>query len=268
MAIVLPQGRLNNTNDMHVRNFLFDKARILAIVGLHGNTFKPHTGTKTSIIFLQKYTDAEIAEIRTVQSRHAEGGEAHLEELKALNTRAELNEDDLPPLLQSFLQSEYEEVEAAENGESEEGEGDTQAESDDELTERIETIQAELEGMPARAKGKTALKRALLDAKCKLASRSIKGQVEALCQDERQLGHYRELWLDERAAEELDYPIFFAVSEKGGKDNSGDPILKKDANGELVLDGHGHLVIDHDLEDIADAFIGFGKERRLSFLAD
>jgi type I restriction enzyme M protein len=29
----------------------------LAIVGLHGNTFKPHTGTKTSVMFLQKWNN-------------------------------------------------------------------------------------------------------------------------------------------------------------------------------------------------------------------
>ena len=55
MAIVLPQGILNNTNTEYIRNWLFDKARILAIIGLHGNTFKPHTGTKTSVLFLQKW---------------------------------------------------------------------------------------------------------------------------------------------------------------------------------------------------------------------
>jgi len=55
LAIVLPQGVLNNTNMRFVREFLFDKARILAVVGLHGNTFKPHTGTKTSVLFLQKW---------------------------------------------------------------------------------------------------------------------------------------------------------------------------------------------------------------------
>ncbi|MBI3337346.1 MAG: N-6 DNA methylase [Candidatus Staskawiczbacteria bacterium] len=55
MAIVLPQGVLNNTNMEYVREYLFDKARILAVVGLHGNTFKPHTGTKTSVLFLQKW---------------------------------------------------------------------------------------------------------------------------------------------------------------------------------------------------------------------
>ena len=55
LAIVLPQGKLSNTNMEYVREWLLDKARILAVVGLHGNTFKPHTGTKTSVLFLQKW---------------------------------------------------------------------------------------------------------------------------------------------------------------------------------------------------------------------
>jgi len=57
MAIVLPQGKLNNTNTEYVRKWLMDKARILAVIGLHVNTFKPHTGTKTSVLFLQKWND-------------------------------------------------------------------------------------------------------------------------------------------------------------------------------------------------------------------
>lgn len=57
MAIVLPQGRMNNTTDKVIRDYIADKARILAVVGLHGNTFKPHTGTKTSVLFLQKWND-------------------------------------------------------------------------------------------------------------------------------------------------------------------------------------------------------------------
>ena len=57
MAIVLPQGRLNNTSDKTIRDFIADHARILAVVGLHGNTFKPHTGTKTSVVFLQTWND-------------------------------------------------------------------------------------------------------------------------------------------------------------------------------------------------------------------
>ena len=57
MAIVLPQGRFNNTSDKGIREFITDKARILAVVGLHSNTFKPHAATKTSVLFLQKWDD-------------------------------------------------------------------------------------------------------------------------------------------------------------------------------------------------------------------
>lgn len=56
-AIVLPQGRFNNSSDQRVREFIAERCRILAVVDLHGNTFKPHTGTKTSVIFLQKWND-------------------------------------------------------------------------------------------------------------------------------------------------------------------------------------------------------------------
>ncbi len=59
MAIVLPQGRFNNTSDEKIRNFVMEKARLIAVVGLDGNTFKPHTGTKTSVLFVQKW-DAQI----------------------------------------------------------------------------------------------------------------------------------------------------------------------------------------------------------------
>lgn len=57
MAIVLPQGRLNNSSDKYIRDFITERCRILAVVGLHGNVFKPHTGTKTSVLFVQKWDD-------------------------------------------------------------------------------------------------------------------------------------------------------------------------------------------------------------------
>lgn len=57
MAIVLPQGRFNNSSDKGIRDFIAERCRILAVVGLHGNTFKPHTGTKTSVLFVQKWND-------------------------------------------------------------------------------------------------------------------------------------------------------------------------------------------------------------------
>lgn len=57
MAVVLPQGRFNNASDKNLREYLAEHVRILAVVGLHGNVFKPHTGTKTSVLFVQKWND-------------------------------------------------------------------------------------------------------------------------------------------------------------------------------------------------------------------
>lgn len=134
MCIVLPQGRFNNTNDAYIRDFIADKARILAVVGLHGNTFKPHTGTKTSVLFLQKWNDDE-------------------------------NAGPLCP------------------------------------------------------------------------------HVE-------------------------DYPIFFATSQNGGKANSGEYIYKKGEDGQPELDAHGHMIVDHDLDQIADGFIRFAQEEGFSFFKE
>lgn len=64
MAIVLPQGVFNNTHMEWIRQWFFEKARILAVVGLEGNSFKlpapaKGTGTKTSVLFLQKWAEDE-----------------------------------------------------------------------------------------------------------------------------------------------------------------------------------------------------------------
>lgn len=57
MAVVLPQGRFNNTSDERIREYVMERARLLAVVGLDVNTFKPHTGTKTSVLFIQKWDE-------------------------------------------------------------------------------------------------------------------------------------------------------------------------------------------------------------------
>lgn len=131
MCIVLPQGRFNNTTDEYIRRFITEKARILAVVGLHGNTFKPHTGTKTSLLFLQKWNDDPKA---------------------------------------------------------------------GPLCPRVE-----------------------------------------------------------------DYPIFFATSQKGGKDSSGEYVFKLGPNGQRLLEKHGHPIVDHDLYEIADGFVEFAKREDFPF---
>ena len=70
-----------------------------------------------------------------------------------------------------------------------------------------------------------------------------------------------------------DYPIFFAVSEKGGKDNSGDYVYLQNEHGYSKLDENGHLIVEHDLHNhngelpsgIAEAFIEWAKSEELSF---
>ena len=57
MAIVLPQGIMNNVSSGEVRKCIQEHARILATVSLPIETFKPHTNTKTSVLFLQKWND-------------------------------------------------------------------------------------------------------------------------------------------------------------------------------------------------------------------
>ncbi|WP_082711995.1 N-6 DNA methylase [Burkholderia singularis] len=59
MGIVLPQGLFNNITDQNIRTFIDQKARVLAVVGLHPYTFKPFTLAKTSVLFLQKWRENE-----------------------------------------------------------------------------------------------------------------------------------------------------------------------------------------------------------------
>ncbi len=63
MAVVLPQGRFNNSSDKRIRDYIAEHCRILAVVGLHGNVFKPHTGTKTSVLFVQKWDDESCPKV-------------------------------------------------------------------------------------------------------------------------------------------------------------------------------------------------------------
>ena len=62
MAIVLPQGNLNNLGTRELRHWVAGRARMLAVVGLDVNTFKPFTGTKTSLVFLQKWAGEALVD--------------------------------------------------------------------------------------------------------------------------------------------------------------------------------------------------------------
>lgn len=51
-----------------------------------------------------------------------------------------------------------------------------------------------------------------------------------------------------------DYPIFMAISQRVGQDSQGRDIYKRDANGNLVIKD-GQTVLDHDLDEIAEAWL-------------
>lgn len=265
MAIVLPQGRLSNSNDLFIRNYIFNSGRVLGVIGLHGNTFKPHTGAKTSVLIFQKYTDEERKKINEIKNKFIKDWEDYFDELKLLISKKKIEEKDLSNSLISFLEDEFDDMNNDEN-DGVSNEEDLKEEEDEEtLKERIEDLEKQLNNLPGRSKGKASIKKALKSAIRKLASRSLKGQFDFFMREEKLIKKFSEIFLNEKTTQKLNYNIFFAVSEKGGKDNSGDLIYKKNNNNDLVLDEHGHLIVENDLDDIANDFIKFAKKEKLNF---
>ena len=54
LAIVLPRGIFKNYGDEYIRRHILKHCKILAVVGLGGDMFKPFTNTKTCVGFFQK----------------------------------------------------------------------------------------------------------------------------------------------------------------------------------------------------------------------
>jgi type I restriction enzyme M protein len=290
MAIVLPQGLLNNTNAEYIRRFVIDEARILAVVGLHGNTFKPHTGTKTSVLFLQKYTDEEKEKIQQTRARYEGEWEEFLKRLKEKYQNivwdSSVDEEEIPEELNSFLETYFETREEIEELPAEEAEGEETEETEQEnkgkkplailvqekteLDEAIKEKAKDLESANATRKAELKKEIKTLQSKIdklvkKISQRTLAGQIGLVLSEERITEAFKKYWLDGKMMQEMDYPIFFAVNEKPVKDESGEYRYKKNPDGSFVMDENGHPVIDHDLDEIAEAFIKFAKEQGFDF---
>lgn len=286
MAIVLPQGLLNNTNAEYIRRFIIDEARILAVVGLHVNTFKPHTGTKTSVLFLRKYTDEEKEKIQGIRLKYESKWEEFLKNLKEkyqkIAWNSSVDEEEIPEELNSFLETYFESredfeelpLEETETEETEETEEETRGkkplavlvQEKSELEEAIREKEEELKN--ADSTRKVELKKEIRTLQNKInklikeiSQRTLAGQISLVLNEDRVTEAFKKYWLDGKVMQEIDYPIFFAVNEKPVKDESGEYRYKKNPDGSFVLDEHGHPVIDHDLEEIADAFVKFAKQQ-------
>jgi len=290
MAIVLPQGLLNNTNAEYIRRFVIDEARILAVVGLHVNSFKPHTGTKTSVLVLQKYTDEEKQNIQETKAKYEGEWEDFIAELKekymGVNWAKPTDEEGFPVELISFIETYFDGIEELEEEQSEEVEQVEEIETKgtkplntiiseiQEMQEVLDEKQRELDNS-TEGDRKIELKKEIktLNTKLKKLHREVSertsgGQIYLVLNDEKITEQFKKFWLDGKLIKEMDYPIFFAVNQKPVKDESGEYRYKKGPNGELLVDEHGHPIIDHDLNEIAEGFVKFGKEQSLDFLRD
>lgn len=107
-------------------------------------------------------------------------------------------------------------------------------------------------------------------------SSTLRGRIELLLTDAAALEDLRQHWIDTQLAARLNYPIFMAVSETGGKMSSGEHRYRVDSLGNRVEDSEGNALIEQDLvkyrdndpDGIAEMFLKWGHENGLSFLQD
>ena len=154
-AIVLPQGKFNNSSLAFIREWILKKARLLAVVGLHPNTFKPHTGTKTSVLFVQKYTEQQLADIARVHDEVAKDCPAYETEMQTLLDahQGDVPEEAIPEAVPDLIAETFSEPEteepAPENGDNDNGDEEaTKPPSDEErivqAEEKVDNLRAEL----------------------------------------------------------------------------------------------------------------------------
>ncbi|QQG66931.1 N-6 DNA methylase [Desulfobulbus oligotrophicus] len=318
-AIVLPQGKFNNSSLAFIREWILKKARLLAVVGLHPNTFKPHTGTKTSVLFVQKYTRQQLADIARVHDEVAKDCPAFDAEIQALldENEGDVAEDAIPEAVADLLAETFNEPEAeepAENGDGEKSDEEAaELPSDEEriaqAEEKVDNLRGELlrvkqkladldsdvealaqqqeQDLDALASAWTGNKGDLrfqvkemratykvdtqtlkqsqkekskrykaeikrLEKEIPIAERDLKlltnrGKLELILADTDLIDTLKERWIAAEVAKRLDYPIFMAVSERGGKNNSGDYEYVLDADGHLMEEASGQPKIDQDL---------------------
>jgi len=254
------------------------------VVGLHGNTFKPHTGTKTSVLFLRKYTDEEKENIQQIRLKYESDWEKFLESLKEkyqnLVWNSSVDEEEIPEELNSFLETYFESREEVEEFSGEEAEVEETEEKENkgkkpfivlvqEKSELDEVLRGKIEELESSsATRKAELKREIKALQNKInrltkeiSQSTLAGQISLVLSEEKIMEAFKKYWLDGKVMKKIDYPIFFAVNEKPVKDESGDYRYRKNPDGSFVLDEHGHPVIEHDLDEIAETFIKFAKEQ-------
>ncbi|MEU9441513.1 N-6 DNA methylase [Streptomyces sp. NPDC048304] len=62
MAMVIPNGILNNTGLAYVRHWLLQHAQILAVIDMHRDLFQPKNDTQTSMVLMRRLSAEEVAQ--------------------------------------------------------------------------------------------------------------------------------------------------------------------------------------------------------------
>jgi type I restriction enzyme M protein len=281
MAIILPQGIMNNTNAEIIRRFIMDEARILGVVGLHVNTFKPHTGTKTSVLLLKKHTPEEQHLVQETKAKYQAKWQTFLTSLqetcKNASWEKKIDEKQLSQELLAFIDSYFEFYKN-----EDEQEADRASPNQDEFTGLVEAIRITREALAEKElalskdssgsrdarKDVRSLQIKLRNLEREASQRTLGGRVWLTLNDSSITMSFQEFWVDKKVSVDLDYPIFFDVNRKPVKDNSGEYRYRKNEKGEYETDADGHLIIDHDLDEIGDAFVKFAKKQKLEFWKD
>lgn len=76
---------------------------------------------------------------------------------------------------------------------------------------------------------------------------------------------FKKFWLEGKVIKEIDYPIFFAMNQKSLINNKGEYRYNRGVTGRFLLDKYGRSIIDHDFNEIAEAFVKFAKEQNFNF---
>ena len=301
MAIVLPQGRLNNASDKYIRDFIADQCRILAVVGLHGNTFKKHTATKTSVLFIQKWTDENgicpkkddyDIFFATMQepSKENTGDKIYVSEhyfdvtnysyqtiQKYYFENKEITKDEYDTLIKDKTQkkkckSKIETISTTNSKTYREDEyGEIYGVTDVNSPKRWVLKMVKFVLKPAK-KGEThdsSLKKEI----------SVEEYFEL--QDENKIKYKAEQLLGDNTNEEIGFDKYNSLTNEEKKYYL--PKISVNDYTERVKDTHGHIFVKHDLfnhdpelvpkgryckDGIAEAFAEFAKKEHLSFFAD
>jgi len=70
-GVVLPESVFDTTENKYIRLFIYKYFKVKAVVSLPQLTFEPFTSTKTSLLFAQKKTKAEIAKWDKLWSKYS-----------------------------------------------------------------------------------------------------------------------------------------------------------------------------------------------------